>query len=69
MGFCSGAAGPGVHAQARLLPPGHEAGEPALHGARPRQNRRLRAGAGNPVPAPLHGLRVHTVVQGTRSPA
>ena len=37
----AGVAGPCLHAQARLLPPGHEAREPALHGTRPRQDRRL----------------------------
>mgnify|MGYP001345861558 CR=1 FL=1 len=61
-----GAAGPGVHAQARLLPPRHEAGEPAVHGPRPRQDCGLRAGPGDQVPAPLHRLRVHQVVPGSR---
>jgi hypothetical protein len=36
----TGTAGPRVHAQARLLPQGHEAREPALHGARPGQDSR-----------------------------
>ena len=61
-----GSAGAGLHAQARLLPPRHEAGEPALHGPGPCQDRRLRAGAGDSVPAPVHRLRVHAVVQSPR---
>ena len=63
-----GSAGVGVYAQARLLPPGHEAGEPAVHGSRPSQDRGLWFGSGDQVPAALHGLRVHALVPGTGGP-
>jgi len=58
----------GLHAQAGLLPPGPEAGEPPVlkgHG----QDCRLRPGAGDPVAAPLHGLRVDAMVPGARGAA
>lgn len=57
-----GAPGAGFHAQARLLPPGHEAGEPALHGPRTGQDRRLRPGQGDQVATSLHRLRFHQMV-------
>lgn len=55
--------GAGVHAPARLLPPGPEAGKCAVLRAGAGQNCRLWAGAGDPVAATLHGLRVHAVVR------
>lgn len=64
-----GAPRPCLHAQARLLPPGHEAREPPVHRARPRKDRRLWPRAGNSLPASIHWLCQHTVVSGTWGPA
>ncbi len=52
----------GVHAQARLLPPRHEAGEPAAQLEGRAQDRRLRPGPGSAQPAALHRLRVYSLV-------
>lgn len=57
----------GVHAQARVLPPGHETGEPLVLRPGAGQDRRLRSGPGDPIASPVHRLRVHPVVSSTRS--
>ncbi|CAM9729203.1 unnamed protein product [Ectocarpus fasciculatus] len=60
-----------LHAQARLLPPRHQAGEHTHQGkgtnqqpGRHRQGGRLRPGARNPLAPALHGVRVDEVVPG-----
>lgn len=57
-----------VHAQARLFPPRHEAGEPPVLRSRTGEDRRFRIGSGNPVASSVHRLRVHPVVPGTWGP-
>ena len=52
--FSEGVARPRLHAQTRLLSPRHEAGEPALHGPRPHQDRGLRPRQRDQVEAALH---------------
>jgi len=56
----------GVHAQARFLPPGHEAGELTVLRSRACQNRRFWFGQGDSVAPPVHRLRVYPMVSGPR---
>lgn len=46
----------------RLLPSGLKAWEPALHGTRSCENRRLWIGPGDPIQTSIHRLRIYQMV-------
>mmetsp|Transcript_17624 Transcript_17624/g.36070 ORF Transcript_17624/g.36070 Transcript_17624/m.36070 type:complete len:236 (+) Transcript_17624:155-862(+) len=62
-GPVSAAGRPLLHAQTRLLPPGHQARQPAVRpGRRQPEDRRLRPREGDPRQTPLHRVRLHALV-------
>mmetsp|Transcript_17627 Transcript_17627/g.36079 ORF Transcript_17627/g.36079 Transcript_17627/m.36079 type:complete len:220 (+) Transcript_17627:155-814(+) len=69
-GPVSAAGRPLLHAQTRLLPPGHQARQPAVRpGRRQPEDRRLRPREGDPRQTPLHRVRLHALVPRPRSAA